>query len=174
MILFIPNDLGLPTFLQRPRSALLGSRSLVLSRFAHFFTRGMRAEEGDVWWETPSLKDQHGVAGGAEPQVPPEYAHLVGIAGYRRALRSIAETARAAGVPVVNVADYAGHGVDWPAVEREQEVMGIVHLSPQLSWSSPALWLKAHDPHLAPHAAAELARRVAAGVRTRGVCLPPP
>lgn len=173
MVLFIPNDLGLPPFLLRPRSALLASRSLLLSRLARFFALGMRPDSPDASWETPAVEDQSLPLDGERAQVPSEYQHLVGVAGYRRALRSLAETSRAHGVPVVNVADYDTPGVDWGALEREQEALGVVHVAPRLSWSSRGLWLGDHDPHLAPRAVSELARRLAAEMRRRGVCLPP-
>jgi lysophospholipase L1-like esterase len=173
MVLFIDNDLGLPPFLLRPTSALMASRSLLLSRLARFFASGTRAEAASPWWEWTAFEDQGlRLLDGARPQVPPEYAHLVGVAGYRRALRSIAEAARERRIPVVNVADYGPPGVDWAAIEREQAELGIVHATPRFAWHSPELSLEG-DPHLAPHGVAELARRVAGELRKRDVCLPP-
>ena len=173
MVLYIGNDLGLPTFLLRPQSALLASRSLLLARLSRFFATGMRAEAADPWWETPVLDDQKLLMDGDRPQVPPEYAHLVGVAGYRRALRSLGDTAGAGRLPVVNVADYGVPGVDWDAVHREQEALGIVHVEPRFPWTSPDVRLSEHDPHLSAQAVAELARRVVAELKRRDVCLPP-
>jgi lysophospholipase L1-like esterase len=168
ILLYIGNDLGLPPFLLRPRSALLAGRSLLLARLARFFATGTRAA-ADPWWDTPSDEDQD-LASAAE--VPPEYAHLVGLEGYRRALRSLADWAREHGVPVVNVADYGGGGPDWAAVSREQEALGIVHVEPRLPVGSPERRLSESDPHLSPVAVADLARRVAAELGRRRVCLP--
>lgn len=172
VVLYIANDLGLPTFLLRPENPL-ASRSFLLARLAHRFSNGRRHASEDPWWESPTLEDQMLVSDADRWRVPPAYAHMVGVAGYRRALRSFAESARVRGIPVINVADYAGPGIDWAAIEREQEALGIFHVRPSLPWTSPQLWLSEEDHHLAPHAIAELARRVVAELNRRNVCRPP-
>ena len=172
VVLYIGNDLGLPTFLLRPQNPLLTSRSFLLATLARFFSTGSLHATEHPWWESPSLKDQSLVSDADRWRVPPAYAHMVGVTGYRRALRSFAESAQVRGIPVVNVADYGGPGIDWAAIERAQEALGIVHVQPHFPWASPQLWLSAQDAHLAPHAIAELAARLVAELNSRNVCRP--
>lgn len=172
VVLYIGNDMGLPTFMLRRQNALLASRSLLLERLSRLFSTGRRHATEDPWWESPAPEDQRLVSDADRWRVPSAYAHMVGVAGYRRALRSFAESARVRGIPLVNVADYGGPGIDWAAIEREEEALGIVHVQPHLAWISPKVWLSEKDHHLAPHAIAELARRVVAELNRRSVCRP--
>lgn len=173
VVLYIGNDMGLPTFLLRRQNALLASHSFLLARLARLFSNGEREASEDPWWESPAPEDQTLVSDAERWRVPSAYAHMVGVAGYRRALGSFAESARVRGIPLVNVADYGGPGIDWAAIEREQEALGIVHVRPNLAWTSPKVRLGEKDPHLAPDAIAELARRVVAELNRRNVCRPP-
>ena len=172
VVLYIDNDLALPTLLLRPTSALLSGHSFLLARLAPVFSAAGREGAVDPWLETPReflgrVRDED------LWRIPPAYAHMVGVAGYRRALRSFAESARSRGIPVINVADYQGPEIDWPAIEREQAALGIVHVQPDFPWDAPQMWLSENDPHLAPRAIAELARRVEAALKRRNVCRPP-
>jgi lysophospholipase L1-like esterase len=174
LVLFCGNDLGLPPFLQRPVSHLAARHSHLLGALVHFFALGTRGAESFDWYELPaeaSLEDF--VAAPDLRRIPPEYRHLVGVDGYRRALASIAESARRRGIPVVNFADYATTDVDWPEQVRFQEALGIIHEAPRIPWGDPAVSISRSDPHLNARGAALLADRVLAALRKRGVCIPP-
>jgi hypothetical protein len=167
MVLFVDNDLALPPFVQRPRSALLSGPSRLLARVASYFATGTRGTAGP-WWELTPAADQVGLG---ERATDREHGHLVGLAGYRGALASIAETASSLGIPAVNVADYGSLPGDWAAVAHEQESLGIVHVAPGLSGGASELSFEG-DPHLNPRGVAELARRVAGDLARRRVCVP--
>jgi lysophospholipase L1-like esterase len=98
---------------------------------------------------------------------------MVGVAGYRQALDSMAQSAHRLHAPVVNFADYSNVMSDDESRElvAHQRSLGILH--PDFRYPSGGrLRLSADDPHLNALGHHALARRMAAALRTLDVCRP--
>lgn len=105
-------------------------------------------------------------------RLPPEYRDMVGFAGYRRALASFARAAKNLQVPVVNFADYAYLMPDdqADALVRYQRSLGLIH--PDFHFPRGRQFrLSDDDLHLNVSGHGALARRMAAGLRSVGVCM---
>jgi lysophospholipase L1-like esterase len=167
VVVFCGNDLEVPHLMLPPEPAWRGSYLLgALHDLA-------APPQGDAWYR---------VADGAvimsvRPQdidaVPREYRHMVGLAGYRRALTLLAESAHAVGATVVNFADYSE--LSWVAATEEftefQRTLGIV-LPPFQYPKNPEYWVSFDDAHPNPAGHAELATRMLAGMKAVHACAP--
>ena len=162
LLLFVGNDLGLPHFLLKPEKPPGLSLLVDLVR---------RATGSKRWFSFADATLSRFVSETDLERVPEEYRHMVGVDGYRRALRTIAETAGAADVPVMNVADYSGVALDAEEISRFQESLGVTHLS--MPWlEGRRIRLSRSDPHLNPEGHALLAHRLALQLIERAVCVP--
>ncbi len=168
VVLFLGNDLGLPTFLLEPEEPPRLGRSRLLDLVRR--SRGPRS-----WFvrAEPELTDfVHAVD---LERVPAAYRHMVGLAGYRRAWRRMGRLAARAGIPVANAADYSSHG--GVAQRREplsklMQKLGVFGI--ELAWpSDEALRVSREDPHLNAAGQGVYVRRLLDGLTAAGVCLPP-
>jgi hypothetical protein len=169
MVLFIGNDLQMPHLLltSLPQPALAGSR--LLGRIAAVLHPP--ALNPDTPWFFPTDELVDGDEKAYRARVPPEFRHMIGADGYRRALRSIKEAAGA--TPVVNFADYSPNSrqLDEKEIIRFQRSLGIVH--PDFHFPvGRRYWQSPTDPHLDPQGNLELTRRLLVGLRQTGACLP--
>jgi hypothetical protein len=159
VILFIGNDFDLSEFLLEPEAGGLAlDRSFALSVI-------------DLlrWWSKRRLtRDRSEPRPTLFARVPREYRHMVGFDAYRGALRRIAQTARPAGIPVVNVADYRGAGLERDRCnERDladlQLELGI-HYARFDYPGDERYWLSSRDHHLNDAGTVELTRRALGGI----------
>ena len=168
-VLFIGNDFGVPFLMLAPPDPLDPRRSYLLAT-VRAALRPARYERSRWIFADEELADR--LTDASLERVPPEYRHMVGVDGYERALASMAETGRRAGVPIVDFADYKG--IVPPATEarlgRAHERLGI--LRPTFRYPPrPWLWLSQHDHHLTAQGHRSLARRMLAGLHEIGRCL---
>jgi hypothetical protein len=162
LVLFIGNDLELPRLLLNPRPAS-GSKGWHL---VHAL-RGLRS-----FFEPPAREPPwYRMSEDFSPdQVPAEYQQMVGLGGYRRALQSIADTARPSGAAVVNFADYP-RDLEAAGLSEFQASLGIEHQDFDFPWKLE-YWLSQQDQHLNAAGNLELARRIAAALMTHPECHP--
>ena len=123
IILFIRNDLELPGFMLKARDEVATDRSYLVRALRQLFLR----RTGRHAWLRPRSYQKI-------DRVPPRYRYMVGMKGYRLALRSIAETAR--GAPVVDFGDTADSG-EWERARSLQRKLGIV--VPEFRFLGPAV-----------------------------------
>ena len=173
LVLFIGNDFGLPTFLLDPSKAPVPASYVLelLKKTARSWSGPPKPVSTDPWEAVDeSLFDW--VSEEEMARVPEAYRHMVGVSGYRRALGSLAETAKSWGVPIVNFADY--RMLDPPLVDelvRLHESLGIVR--PEFQYPvRMRYWLNRRDPHLNPAGHKILAERMLKGLEEEGVCRP--
>jgi hypothetical protein len=161
VVLFIGNDVQLSEFLLDPEPG-----GLALDR--SFAIDALR----DIAWflRRRFMVDTTGVRPSLLERVPAKYRHLVGLDAYEGALRRIAATARAAGVSVVDIADYKPLGFrarqrrNLDELRRLHEELGISE--PPFDYpGGPRYWLSETEHHLSALGNAELERRVVDGVR---------
>jgi len=165
LVLFLGNDLGLPTFLLEPEQPLDPRSSLLLA-----LVHGLREQKRPFQVADRGLTDF--VSASSRERVPGPYRHMVGFGGYRRALRRIAKLAERDGIQVVNAADYRSHG----GVEKRREglsklmeTLGIVEID--LEWpTGNELRISREDPHFNAAGQAEYARRLVRGLEEAGAC----
>lgn len=91
LVLFIQNDLDLPFFLYDPDEPLALDRSYAVELITHL---AGGSGPGERWRGIP-----------LDNQIPDEYAHMAGVAGYEVGLRTIARVARERGVSVLSFVD---------------------------------------------------------------------
>ncbi len=163
LVLFTGNDLALPFFLLKDAAVPSRWRSLLLLRFQQVAGSKRWFRFSDE--EMISFVSQVDLA-----RVPEAYRHMVGIDGYREALRRM--KAAAGDVPIVNVAELSELR---PEVAEEivqlQAELGIVHLP--MTWPRRERYLldAATDPHPNPAAHRAFARRLASELADRGLCV---
>jgi lysophospholipase L1-like esterase len=163
VLLFIGNDLGLPAFLLRTPTLTSGP-SLLLDGLSGL-RRQLRRERLDAFepLTPPDPED-----------VPEQYRHMVGLEAHQRALLSIAEATRAAGIPVVHFTNYSRHSRGrWHGLVRwQREELGFVVPSFRLP-DGEEVRLSSENPHLNPEGHRRLAELMLAAFREANVCLPP-
>lgn len=158
VVLFIANDLELADFLLEPGDGLSLRRSFAAAGIA------------DVLWGIGRRRGLDGstISPSRLSLVPAAHRHMVGLEAYRGALRRIAGTARTAGIPVVDLADYRAVGFSRP--RRATEALSALHREigialPELEFpNEPRFWLSDADRHLNAGGTAELVRRALGGV----------
>ena len=173
LVLFMGNDFDPPLFRvnadssQRPHSYLAAAVRSAWRRWRS--ASAFEDQPLEVLAFGPTIR----LRGEDLTEVPPEYRDMVGLAGYHRALASLAETARRLQLPLVNFADYSYLMPE--EQEREllqyQRSLGIVH--PEFHFPRGRQFrLSDDDPHLNAQGHGALSRRMAAGLRSLGVCVP--
>lgn len=165
IVLFIGNDFDLPEFLLKPRYPFALDRSFLLDTV-------LRREAGAKRYRGGVIHDQLFFTEGRPPddRIPEEYRHLVGEAGYRRALKVLVDAAGT--VPVVNFADFraVAQESDVGALTEYQKQLGIVH--PPFQYPEHAkYWLSATDQHFNAAGHRELAERMRAGLERERACV---
>ena len=121
LVLFTSNDLALPFFLLKDAAVPERNRSLL-------WTRLERLMGSKRWFRFAAAEQLDFVTESELERVPEGYRHMVGLDGYRAALRRMA--AVAGGVPVVNVAELSELSPEVAAAVVElQAELGIVHLA---------------------------------------------
>lgn len=174
VILFVTNDLGLPYLMLEPRNPLSLRRSYVLETLAPLWARFA----GEIPVIPPGMtqaaaRESNFVAEDELERIPGQYRYMVGVEGYRRALRAIAETAK--GIPVIDVADYADvlglRPADRVALAKFQEELGIHHAFVPI-FRDKSLWIAEDDMHPNAKGHALLAERVLYFMEERKLCLP--
>jgi lysophospholipase L1-like esterase len=170
LVLFMGNDFDPPPFRVKA-DATRSPRSFLGAAVPRAWRR----------WQSPSPVDDQplevlafapsmGPSEADLAQLPPEYRDMVGLAGYRRALVSLAGTAESLRVPVVNFADYSYLMPEDQATElvRYQRSLGVAH--PDFRFPRGSQFrLSDDDPHLNARGHGALARRMAAGLHALGV-----
>jgi lysophospholipase L1-like esterase len=173
LVLFMGNDFDPPSFRvdggkpPPPRSYLAAAVDRAWRRWRSSSAVGNKPLEVLAFASTLPFRGED------LAQVPPEYRDMVGLAGYHRALSSLADTAGQLQVPVVNFADYSYLMPEEQAAElsRFQRSLGIVH--PEFHFPRGRQFrLSDDDPHLNAEGHAALARRMAASLRALNVCVP--
>jgi lysophospholipase L1-like esterase len=174
VILFVANDVGVPYLMLEPRDPFSLRRSYVLETLLSLAERS-----DDTSHQIPPgmfVADDRQIAfvgPGELERIPERYHYMVGMEGYRRALRSIADTAN--GIPVIDVADYADV-VNSDASNRSKlssfhQELGIHHaFVPTLR--DPSLWISHDDMHPNARGHAHLAEQTMAFLEQRRLCLP--
>ncbi len=139
LVLFTSNDLALPFFLLRDVAVPARNRSLLLARIEQL-TGSKR------WFRFAAQEHLNYVVETDIERVPEGYRHMVGLDGYRAALRRM--TTVAGGVPVVNSAELSELDPEVASeIVRMQDELGIVHLP--LTWTRHRVYQL--DPPLDPH-----------------------
>ena len=173
VILFVSNDLGLPFLMLEPRDPLSLRRSYLVESLALLLDRSAGTSQAIPFGMTQAQEAFSNFVGSDElDRVPESYRYMVGVSGYRRALESIADTAK--GVPVVNVADYSDvHGFGPPErldLAEFQRKLGIHHLAVPI-FRDPVFWVAPDDGHPNARGHADMARQVIEFFKARRLCV---
>lgn len=168
IVFFIGNDFGLPLLMLERRNVLSPGQSY-LWRALKAVTRRPRYEDA---WQIGEADLLDTVGEDQIERVPEAYRHMVGVAGYRRALESLAQAGKQAGIPVVDFADYmlfeAPLAAELVAFQRS---LGIVH--PDFVYPIKEKFrLSKLDAHFNADGHRKMAHRVLAGLAAEGVCQP--
>lgn len=170
LVLFIGNDFGVPYLMLAPPDPLVRRRSFLLETLR---TALRPAGHEPARWLVADEELADRLTEATLARVPPAYRHMVGLAGYERALASMTRSARRAGIPIVNFADYDGlvPPATADALARLHARLGIVR--PEFRYPPKRrLWLDERDQHFNPDGQRSLARRMLRALRRERLCLP--
>jgi hypothetical protein len=173
LILFIGNDLGLPHLMLRSRDPFTTKESFVFTTVRRSLGESAVANGSQrvPWFEVAGPPFHRFVPEEDLDRVPARYRHMVGWAGYRRALEKIAALARQRDATVVNFADYTSRSSDAAEIIAFQRGLGIVH--PTFVYPGDSKYvLSEKDTHLNVEGTAEIMRRMLAGLDETRACLP--
>ncbi len=152
---FVANDLDLPNFIGQRLKVLAIDRSFLWEWASHLLATSPKKDPLEPLAGAPT---REGGFEGDPERVPAEYRHLVGIDGYRNAMRRLAERARERGLPVMvtahhdirpyvqEICEELGVPLVWgyPVVQRWMQANGVT------TYRGSVLTISETDPHPSP------------------------